>query len=156
MGTEKARVPPSRLMASCPLLLQPTPGMGINRDFALSLPLLSQDRVKGGKEQAARSLGDRRAGWAAMTLCGQEGITLWCWQLPFPFPHGKPQTTPPHQAMPKGQGKLAQSASQGEWEAGMLRLGAAEWCFSLDLQLPSPPLPAPPIPSPVFLQTLFP
>lgn len=37
LGTEKARVPPSLLMASCPLLLlQPTPGMGINRDFALS------------------------------------------------------------------------------------------------------------------------
>lgn len=37
LGTEKPRVPPSLLWASCPLLLlQPTPGMGINRDFALS------------------------------------------------------------------------------------------------------------------------
>ena len=37
LGTEKARVLPL-LTASCPLLLlQPTPGMGINRDFALSL-----------------------------------------------------------------------------------------------------------------------
>ena len=37
LGTEKARVLPL-LTASCPLLLlQPTPGMGINRDFVLSL-----------------------------------------------------------------------------------------------------------------------
>lgn len=37
LGTEKARVLPL-LTASCPLLLlQPTPGMGINRDFAPSL-----------------------------------------------------------------------------------------------------------------------
>lgn len=38
LGTEKAGVLPSLLTPSCPLLLllQPTPGIGINRDFALS------------------------------------------------------------------------------------------------------------------------
>lgn len=37
LGNGKGQGPPSLLKASCPLLLlQPTPGMGINRDFALS------------------------------------------------------------------------------------------------------------------------
>lgn len=36
LGNGKGQVTPSLLPASCPLLLQPAPGMGINRDFALS------------------------------------------------------------------------------------------------------------------------
>lgn len=62
LGTEKARVPRSLLMASCPLLLlQPTPGMGINRDFALSLSLslLGKDWAKEAKNKQP-GVGSRR------------------------------------------------------------------------------------------------
>lgn len=48
LGTEKARVPPSLLMASCPLLLlQPTPGMGITG--TLLFPTTRTGQGQGGK-----------------------------------------------------------------------------------------------------------
>lgn len=96
MGTEKARVPPSLLMASCPLLLlQSTPGMGINRDFALSHYWDKIDWVKEAKNRQ-QGVGQGRAGWAALEPHGQEGIALWGWQLtvPCPTPTSHRQQTP--------------------------------------------------------------
>lgn len=84
-------------MASCPLLLlQSTPGMGINRDFALCH---TRARCIESRRQSTGSRQRVMEGWLGLPGAHrQEGIALWGWQLavlsPTPISYRKQTASP--------------------------------------------------------------